>query len=128
MEYILRRAMEINRLGVGQIDALQNKEKEIGRCLYSHEIQKKFGLPELKEVYLIPSDDARQSSHNQRIRGEMRNNNLIPPMRDFQMNEVAQVHEWDMKAKLLFDDLKVDFTFNDTKSNKKLSTSYFCFF
>lgn len=142
MEYYLCRAMEVCRLSEDQLNRLHTHEASerlvknfnpaLGtyeqienrgqRCLMPYEIQARFNLPTLKEVYLIPEDDAAQSTHNQRLRGDMRKFDLVPIV-DLSTLNVEKVHDFDFKVKKLNDELKLDFVYRGGKSKKQRISS-----
>lgn len=68
-----------------------------------------MALPTLKEHYQVPVDnDAAQSSHNQRLRGEFRKAGLIPKYDDYPVSRVEEIHNFDFKAREANDHMKVD--------------------
>lgn len=119
MELYLTRAYDVCRITEEDLIRLQTKERNLGRALLPHEIQGLFALPLIKEAYQIPEHEASQSSHNQRLRGEFRNNGLIPKYDDFNLNELEKIHEWDHRVRVATDDLKVNLTYQGSRGSKR---------
>lgn len=141
MEYYLCRAMEVCRLSEEQLSSLHlhesservvkdfnpklgtfaSVEYKSSRCLMPYEIQSKFKLPLLKEVYLIPENDNAQSSHNQRLRNEFRSLELIPKGGDLSTLDVERVHSFDKSIREFNNQMKIDLVYRGGRERKRMS-------
>lgn len=109
MEYYLCRAIEVVRLSNEQLMQLQMKERNLKRVLYPFEIQECFKLPTLKETWEIPNDDQAMTSHNNKLRKELKGLGFAP-IYDFVSSDVDLIHEYDMKIK----NSTIDFLYSRT--------------
>ena len=66
------RAMLIGMMSKSQVDALHDRERQLGRCLASFEAVGLLGLDEIKTFYGIPGESPSGiSKHNSRIQAEL---------------------------------------------------------
>lgn len=98
MEDYLWRAMEVARLTPDELEKVQTTELRIARILMPFEIESGLKLPSLKDQYGIPEDENAQIRHKTRIRGELQILKLSPRY-DLPVNNLNEVHEFDMRIK-----------------------------
>lgn len=110
MEYFLCRAMEVARMSLQQLDQLHHHERKV--CLMPHEIQHLFGLPPLRDVYLIPEDEAAQARHNQRLRARFRELKLHPPGGDLSICDGEAVHRFDKRFRFELEQGNLDLVYS----------------
>jgi len=71
MDFYISRAMQIGCLDRYQIEKLHAKETSLGECLANFEIQRIFGIPEIKAKLMIPNDDGLQDVHAKNVRCQL---------------------------------------------------------
>jgi hypothetical protein len=71
MDFYLSRAMQIAGMDIGPINDLHDRERERGYCLPNWNVQMLFHLPTIRERWCIPDDEAAQSAHANRVRGQL---------------------------------------------------------
>lgn len=71
MEFFVARAMQIGCLDESQLLALHARERELGHCIHNSQIQRMFGLTTIKDLMLIPEDDASQERHSARVKRDL---------------------------------------------------------
>ena len=98
MEYFICRAMEIRRLNPDRVFTLQEREKEMKRCLMPYEIQNKFNLSSLKEAYHIPEAASLQEQYILSLKAQFRKLNLYPEKGYINSVDVERIHEFDEKV------------------------------
>ena len=77
MDFYIARAMQVGQLAdTYQLEKVHEIENKIGRALINADVQRIFGLPELKYFFGIPDDQVSQRRHSERIRNELINQHL----------------------------------------------------
>ncbi len=88
MDFYVSRAMQVAGMNAQQLTDLHAREREKGYCFANFNIQSLFGLPTIKDAFLIPEEGCEQ--HAQRVRTELLTQKIAESMPFEKVNEHKQ--------------------------------------
>jgi hypothetical protein len=116
VDYYLTRAMVAGSLDINEMDAIQEKEKTIGRCLMGFEIFDNLNKGSIREFYGIPQDDEAQRQHNYRIGTKLHELGLIDHSTKHRINptNIEETHSFD--SRIFLNKEQIDFYYQGASS------------